>query len=126
MMANYFQTLGYADIRADLQGYNQPELIWWMGKERDAYRPDVTCLKNDGKGTPIILEAETCESIAIDHTRQQWQLFSARAKQIGGEFHVVVPKVCTRNNQLITGAALISEVELAWNITINQKWWPKD
>jgi len=126
MMANHFLTLGYLGILADLKGYNEPGLIWWTGRQQDAYRPDLICTKNDSVGTQIILEAETCESIGTEHTRRQWTLFSARAKQIGGEFHVVVPKLCLRNNQFITGAALVAEVEAAWGITVHRKWWPSE
>ncbi len=125
-MATYFQTLGYTALFADLAGYSEPGLIWWTGKEHDAYKPDLTCTKNDGRGTPIILEAETCETLFIDHTMQQWKLFSARAKQIGGEFHVVVPKHCVRNQQWVTGLALVSEAEAQWGITVHHKWWPNE
>ena len=126
MMANYFQTLGYTGMRVDLKDFSEPALMWWTGKENDAYRPDLTCFKNDAKKTTIILEAETCETIAIDHTREQFKLFSAHAKHIGAEFHVVVPKFCTRYNQQISGLDLVNEVEKAWGITIHHKWWPKD
>jgi hypothetical protein len=126
MMANHFQTLGYTGMRADLKGYSEPQLIWWTGREQDAYRPDLTCLKNDAKRTQIILEAETCETIGIEHTRQQWRLFSARAKAIGGEFHVVVPKFCVRHGQQIAGGTLVTELAAEWGITVNRKWWPKE
>lgn len=125
-MANYYLTLGYTGIRADLKGYDEPGLIWWTGREQESYKPDLTCLRNDAQSTTIILEAETCESLFTEHTHQQWRLFAARAKHIGGEFHVVVPRLCQRNNQNVTGIALVSEIAAQWGLKVDHVWWPSE
>jgi len=123
MMAAYFSTLGYSALRADLNGYPRPTKIWWTGRESEAHIPDLTCFKNDPQQTPIILEAETCESVGLEHTRQQWLLFSAHARAIKGEFHVVVPRICYRGTQPVTGQALVEEYGRAWGLTFGGIWW---
>jgi hypothetical protein len=86
MMARYFATQGYRNIRADIPGLVTPNVIF--GTKRN-HVPDLTADKN---GTTVILEAETSSTIPDDHTASQWSLFSDAAKKAGGEFHVVVPK----------------------------------
>ena len=86
MMARYFATQGYRNIKADVLGMVTPDVI--LGTKRN-HVPDLTADKN---GTGIILETETASTISDDHTASQWSLFSDAAKKAGGEFHVVVPK----------------------------------
>ncbi len=86
MMARHFASQGYRNIRADIPGMVTPEVI--LGTKQN-HVPDLTADKN---GTGIILEAETANTISDGHTASQWSLFSAAAKNAGGEFHVVIPK----------------------------------
>lgn len=88
IMAARFRKEGYTNIKADLEGYALPDPI--IDGRGNQYVPDVTCTKNDPTTTRILLEAETCNTIADSHTRAQWRAF-AHAK---GEFHLVVPKTC--------------------------------
>lgn len=91
MMFNYFVKQGYTNLKADLEGKTQPDQI---GK----HIPDLTCNKNDTKKTFIILEAETCSTISDEHTESQWKTFYNKAKEIDGEFHIVVPKTCNNSS----------------------------
>ena len=77
----------YTDVRADLEGYNRPELIYWKSTKK-GHKPDVTAAKN---GTQNLFEIETADSISDQHTEDQWTLFAANAKQHGKIFTVVVP-----------------------------------
>lgn len=126
MMVNYYATQGYLSIRADLENSSRPEKIWWSGRENQAYIPDVTCNMNDRVRTTIILEAETCETLGSDHTRAQWSLFSAHAIQIGGQFHVAVPRLCSYNNRNVTGESLVRMFANQWGVTVHRTWWPSE
>ena len=44
----------------------------------------------------MVIEVETDDSIYDQHTEDQWRLFAAHAKNIGGAFVVVVPRGCVR------------------------------
>jgi hypothetical protein len=126
MMLNYYSTQGYVNIRADLEGCSRPDKFYWNGRENETFIPDLTCQKNDPKRTQIILEAETCESLGLDHTRQQFKLFSANARQYGKEFHVAVPRRCSLDGRIVTSESLIHEYCRAWNVTVHKIWWPSE
>lgn len=126
MMLNYYATQGYLNILADLESCSRPGKLWWNTKENEPFIPDLTCQKNDAKGTEIILEAETCESLGLDHTRQQFQLFSANARQYGKEFHVAVPRLCSEGGNIVTGQSLVRRYAAAWRITVHRIWWPSE
>lgn len=81
VVVNDLAQKGYRNIRADLPGQMQPALI--RGTKQD-HVPDVTA---DG----VIVEVETADTIAHDHTTSQWSLFSDHAAKSGKAFWVVVP-----------------------------------
>jgi hypothetical protein len=124
MMVNYYSTQGYSNIRADLESFARPEKFFWQGRQNETFIPDLTCQKNDAQKTQIILEAETCESIGLEHTRQQWQLFSATAIQYRKEFHVVVPRLCRVGGLIVSSEPLVQQSAREWGVTIHQIWWP--
>lgn len=126
MMVKYFGSLGYTAITADIDGYPTPNATWWKNKPQEQRIPDLTCYKNDPSRTLIILEAETCSSLTIEHTKEQWELFSAHAKQNNGEFHVVVPKECSEAGSPISGQGLVEKIASESGISIDKIWWPKD
>ena len=68
-------------IQADLEGYDKPDEI--SGKI-----PDIVGEKENK--TRIIIEVETCGTIDIEHTKEQFESFSSA----DGEFWVDVPKSC--------------------------------
>ena len=72
------------------------------------YIPDVVARK--AVTTPIIAEAEVCESISSDHTYHQWKAFS---NAYGFQFHVIVPNSCLANAQ---------QQARQWGISVD-KWW---
>jgi len=84
MMFEYFQKLNYTELRAHLPGETPP-------KEINGYMPDLTCRKNDPKGTMIILKVENCSSMDDPKVHAQWKTFHEYSKKVDGEFHLVVP-----------------------------------
>jgi len=83
---DYLINNGYREVKADIGGFSQPDLIFWESS-RQGHIPDVTA-KN---GNLYVFEVETADSINDNHTQDQWTLFSAFAKQHGATFWVVVP-----------------------------------
>jgi len=53
MMINYYQSNGYTNIKADLDGCSQPDQI-------NGHIPDATVMKNN---IQTILEAESCSTV---------------------------------------------------------------
>src|SRR5438874_2198295 len=51
LMAEYFRTVGYTDIKARLPGFAPPPVL--SGTLED-HRPDFTCRQSDSGRTPII------------------------------------------------------------------------
>lgn len=86
-IVNHIKGQGHSNIKADLEGYEQPELIIWSSTKK-GHVPDVTSTKNQ----EYIFEVETDDSIDDSHTEDQWRLFSANAKEHSKTFIVVVPK----------------------------------
>ena len=93
-VANYLKENGHSNIKADLEGYEKPELIYWSSTKKGHYPdvtsnyPDVTSTKSKG----YIFEVETDDTITELHTGDQWKLFSENAKINLKAFIVVVPK----------------------------------
>ena len=114
-MLNYFRKQGYANLRADLENETPPEQI-------GDHIPDLTCNKNDYKETFIVLEAETCDLIFDEHTEGQWKAFYGKAKEVGGEFHLVVPRKCNDDS----GRDLAKQRLQQLGITADQIWVPKE
>ena len=117
MMARHFQNQGFTDIRADLAGFVQPDVITGGGQ---SHRPDLTCRRNGVGGAQVILEAETASTIFDDHTASQWTLFSRAARQRGGEFHVAVPKLINGRS----GRDVAKDRARQLGITLDQVWTP--
>jgi hypothetical protein len=107
MMARYFASQGFRNIKADVPGMPSPDII--KGTKQN-HVPDLTADKN---GKRIILEAETSSSIFDGHTSSQWSLFSDAAKKTGGEFHIVVPKGY-RNTAEQKSVALAVRINMIW------------
>lgn len=85
---NHLISEGYKNVKADLKGLPQPNLVYW-GSTGKGHIPDVTASWN---GTSAIFEVETGDSVFDQHTEDQWRLFAANAAQYGKTFMVVVPK----------------------------------
>lgn len=98
-LANKLKTDGYT-VYADIPEFTQPPKV-------GDYVPDVYAVNASSK---IIGEAETCDTIGSDHTKEQYTVFSNIQDVL---FHVIVPESCLTEAQ--TYAAL-------WGITVD-KWW---
>lgn len=118
MMAIYFKQLGYTNIKADIPGWIKPSYVYWKDRPNDWFYPDITCI--DQNGIFIILEAETCNTFADQHTRNQFEIFAAHAKNRGGRFEVVVPRVCNERDS----RNLISYYAQNWQVKIDNIWTP--
>ncbi len=89
LMAEYFRTVGYTDIKARLPGFMPPPVL--SGTIED-HRPDFTCRQSDQARTPIILEIVTPEMVEDPQAENRWSLLSSAAKLYNAELHFVVPK----------------------------------
>jgi hypothetical protein len=89
LMAEYFRTIGYTDIKARLPGFMPPPVL--SGTIED-HRPDFTCRQTDSARTPIILEIVTPEMVEDPTAENRWSLLASAAKLYNAELHFVVPK----------------------------------
>src|ERR1041384_1602840 len=89
LMAEYFRTLGYTDIKARLPGFVPPPVL--SGTIED-HRPDFTCRQSDKARTPIILDVVTTDSVEDATSDNRWSLLSSAARLYSAELHFVVPK----------------------------------
>lgn len=89
LMAEYFRTMGYTDIKARLPGFMPPPVL--SGTIED-HRPDFTCRQSDSGKTPIILEIVTPRTVDDAGLENRWSLLSSAAKLYNAELHFVVPK----------------------------------
>src|ERR1700709_83144 len=74
LMAEYFRTVGYPDIKARLPGFVPPPVL--SGTLED-HRPDFTCRQSDAGKTPIILEIVTPETVDDPRSENRWSLLSS-------------------------------------------------
>jgi hypothetical protein len=89
LMAEYFRTLGYSDIKARLPGFMPPPIL--SGTIED-HRPDFTCRQSDSGRTPIILEVVTPGQVEDPVAENRWSLLASAAKLYNAELHFVCPK----------------------------------
>lgn len=82
---------GFANLKANFGNMPQPERIL-------EFMPDCTFNKNDPEGRFVVFEVETCSSLLSEDTERKWKAFFERARAVGGEFHLAVPKMCNGNS----------------------------
>jgi hypothetical protein len=85
LMAETLPLAGYRGIRADLPGFEAPELI--HGAMRD-HRPSLFC----DAPKPTFLDVISPGPLTLEDVASRWQLFASAAELTGGEFHVVIPR----------------------------------
>jgi hypothetical protein len=85
LMAETLPLAGYAGVRADLPGWEAPEVI--HGAMRD-HRPALFC----EQPKPVFLDVLSPGPIALEDVASRWQLFASAAELTSGEFHVVIPR----------------------------------
>lgn len=88
---NHIISKGFIDVRADLKGLTQPELLYWESTGK-GHIPDLSGIDGKNGNQLNIFEIETADSIFDQHTEGQWNLFAANARHYGKRFRVVVPK----------------------------------
>ncbi len=85
LMAETLPLAGYNGVRADLPGWDQPDLI--HGAVRD-HRPSLYC----DAPKPVFLDIISPGPVTLEDVASRWQLFSSAAELSEGEFHVVIPR----------------------------------
>jgi hypothetical protein len=85
LMAETLPLAGYAGVRADLPGWDSPDVI--HGAMRD-HRPSLSC----DEPKPTFLDVLSPGPITLEDVARRWQLFASAAELTGGEFHVVIPR----------------------------------
>ena len=86
LMAETLPLAGYGGVRADLPGWEAPELIHGATKD---HRPSLFCQTP----RPIFLDVVAAQSpFALEDLSSRWQLFASAAELTSGEFHVIVPR----------------------------------
>jgi hypothetical protein len=93
LMAEYFRTIGYTDIKARLPGFMPPPVL--SGTLED-HRPDFTCRQSDTGKTPIIMDVVTPNDVEDPRAENRWSLLSSAARLYNAELHFVVPKWAQR------------------------------
>ena len=85
LMAEALPLAGYAGVRADLPGWDVPEMV--HGALRD-HRPSLTA--NQPK--PVFFDVLALGPVTLEEVASRWQLFASAAELTEGEFHVVIPR----------------------------------
>ncbi len=85
LMAETLPLAGYRGVRADLPGWELPEII--HGAMRD-HRPSLFC----EAPKPTFMDVLSPGPVTLEEVASRWQLFASAAELTGGEFHVVIPR----------------------------------
>jgi hypothetical protein len=86
LMAETLPLAGYGGVRADLPGWDQPELIHGAMKD---HRPSLSCQTP----RPVFFDVVAVQgTLTLEDLASRWQLFASAAELTSGEFHVVVPR----------------------------------
>jgi hypothetical protein len=85
LMAETLPLAGYTGVRADLPGWEQPDVI--HGAMRD-HRPSLFC----ELPKPTFMDVLANGPLTLEDVASRWQLFASAAELTGGEFHVVLPR----------------------------------
>ena len=95
LMAEYFRTLGYSDVKARLPGHLSPTVL--SGTLED-HRPDLTCRQADSAQTPVLLEVVLPETLENQGCENRWSLLASAARLYAAELHFVVPRWTSRGS----------------------------
>jgi hypothetical protein len=85
LMAETLPLAGYGGIRADLPGWELPEVVHGAMKD---HRPSLSCQQPK----PVFLDVIAPGPLTLEEVASRWQLFASAAELIRGEFHVVIPR----------------------------------
>lgn len=95
LMVEYFQTLGYSDVKARLPGHSVPTVL--NGTLED-HRPDLTCRQGDRGKTALLLEVVLPETVDDPASENRWSLLASAARLYAAELHFVVPRWTRRGS----------------------------
>jgi hypothetical protein len=84
--ANALLKKNYRNVMADISGFEKPAEITLNGTSK-GHIPDLTAQSQQFN----LFEVETSDSIFHQHTKKQWKLFAAYARDHHAIFWVVVP-----------------------------------
>ncbi len=93
LMAEFFRTLGYSDVKARLPGHTAPAVL--NGTLEDQ-RPDMTCRQGDRARTPVLLEVVLPSELDDPANDSRWSLLASAARLYSAELHFVVPRWTSR------------------------------
>ena len=86
LMAEALPLAGYGGVRADLPGWDAPEVIHGATKD---HRPSLFCQLPK----PVFFDVVAAQgTLTLEDLASRWQLFASAAELTQGEFHVVVPR----------------------------------
>lgn len=83
---DYVQNLGFEDIRARHEDYDEPAQLKMMGEDK-SFIPDITAVKNGGKYYFEIADRTEDENEVVG----KWKLMATLASMKGGDLRVFVP-----------------------------------
>ncbi len=109
-MAQYFEHLGYTDIRARAVGYKPPIVIAGMVED---HRPDITCRQRNYWQSQIILDVAAPE--VIDASEFRYQLFVSAAQRWQAELHLAATAADRCTNRVRGRLALMG-------LVVNKIW----
>jgi hypothetical protein len=89
LMAEFFRTVGYTEIKARLPGYTAPQVL--SGTLED-HRPDLTCRQSNQARTALILEVVPAHELDIAQLEHRWTLLASAAKLYTAELHFATPR----------------------------------
>jgi hypothetical protein len=95
LMAEYFQTIGYSDVKARLPGHTAPTVL--SGTLED-HRPDLTCRQHDSGRTPVLLEVVLPDTVDEPASENRWSLLASAARLYAAELHFVIPRWTQRGS----------------------------
>jgi hypothetical protein len=95
LMAEFFRTIGYSEVKARLPGHLAPEML--NGTLED-HRPDLTCRQRDRARTPVFLEVVLGEELEQPGAENRWSLLASAARLYSAELHFVVPRWTSRGS----------------------------
>ena len=82
----YVESLGFEDIRARYEGYDEPAVLRMQGSDK-TFTPDITATKNGGKYYFEIADRNEDQSEVIG----KWKLLATLAEMKDGDLRIFVP-----------------------------------
>lgn len=83
----YVENLGFENIRARYEGYDEPAALKMQGNEKKSFTPDITATKNGGKYYFEIADRTENTTEVVG----KWKLMSTLANMKDGDFRIFVP-----------------------------------